>query len=194
MEEIALAIAAEFKSVDAARARQRLDVLASRLDPDKLGDPELRAQDLIDKLSVVAGFAVEGDDHPGSLMIDDVLALRGGHPLALAIVYAAVAARAGITLHPVGDQRIVMLGDPESDPPLAIDPAPGGRGMPAEMQWLCPHLVGLRLLDELGKRYTNRGDLGSSIRVAELRLLLPLHPRLRRGHELGLRRLRSRLN
>ena len=50
------------------------------------------------------------------------------------------------------------------------------------------------MIDELGKRYMNRGDLANPIRLAELRLLLPLHPRLRRGHELALRRLRSRLN
>jgi hypothetical protein len=62
------------------------------------------------------------------------------------------------------------------------------------MRWLCPHLVGLRLIDAIGVRYMNHGDLGSAIRAAELRLLLPLHPRLREHHVLALRKLRARLN
>lgn len=127
-------------------------------------------------------------------MLDDVLALRGGHPLALAIVYAAVAARTGVDLYPVGDERVILLGDPEAQPPLAIDPAPGGHRLPAEMRWLCPHLVALRLLDAIGIRFMNRGDLTGAIRAAELRLLLPLHPRLRKSHVLALRKLQARLN
>src|SRR5688572_18871579 len=144
LEEIALAIAAEFRPVDADRARARLDLLASTVDPEVVGDPQRRAEELIDALDGRAGFKIAGDEHPHSLMLDEVLALRGGHPLALAIVYAAVAARAGFPLHPVGTERVVLLGDPQATPPIAIDPAPG-QPVPAEMRWLCPHLVGLRM-------------------------------------------------
>lgn len=193
LEEIALAIAAEFRPVDAPRARAQLDLLASTVDPHTLADPDRRAEALIDALGGRAGFAVEAEEHPHSLMLDEVLALRGGHPLALAIVYAAVAARAGFTLYPVGTDRTVLLGDPESTPPLAIDPAPGGP-VPTEMRWLCPHVVGLRVIDAIGVRYMNRGNLSAAIRAAELRLLLPLHPRLREHHELALRKLLARLN
>ena len=193
LEEIALAIAAEFRPVDADRARAQLDLLASTVDPAVVGDPERRAEELIDALNERAGFTVEGDGQPHSLMLDEVLARRGGHPLALAIVYAAVAARAGFALHPVGIERVVLLGDPQPTPPLAIDPAPG-QAVPAEMRWLCPHLVGLRMIDAIGIRYMNRGNLAAAIRAAELRLLLPLHPRLREHHLLALRKLRARLN
>lgn len=193
LEEIALAIAAEFKPVDAIRARARLDLLASTVDPQAIADPARRAEELIGALNGRAGFAVEGDEHAHSLMIDEVLARRGGHPLVLAIIYAAVAARAGFPLYPVGTERVVLLGDPEPAPPLVIDPAPDS-SPPPEMRWLCPHVVGLRLIDAIGVRYMNRGNLGAAIRAAELRLLLPLHPRLREHHLLALRKLRARLN
>jgi hypothetical protein len=194
LEEIALAIASEFKPVNVARARAQLDLLATSIDPDTVGDPQRRAEELINALGDRAGFAVDSGDHPHVLMLDSVLAQRSGHPLALAIVYAAVAARAGFKLYPVGDQRAVLLGDPEPQPPLAVDPAPGGRTPPAEMRWLCPHVVALRLLDAIGIGYMNRGHLAGAIRAAELRLLLPLHPRLREHHLLALRKLRARLN
>ena len=194
LEEIALAIAAELKPVDAPWARAELDRLAATVDRSTVDEPELRARALIAALAVGEGFDADSAEHPRSLMLDEVLGRRSGHPLALAIVYAAVAARIGVSLHAVGDRRSILLGDPEADPPLAIDPAPGADQRPQELRWLCPHLVALRMVDELGKRYMNRGDLANPIRLAELRLLLPLHPRLRRGHELGLRRLRSRLN
>ena len=117
LEEIALAIAAELKPVDAPRARAELDRLAATVDRSTVDEPELRAQALIAALAQGEGFAADSAEHPRSLMLDEVLVRRTGHPLALAIVYAAVAARIGVSLHAVGDR--------------ARDPARRPRGGPA---------------------------------------------------------------
>lgn len=194
LDEIALAIAAEFKPVNRDRARARLDLLAESLDPGLLGDPSHRADELVDRLARRAGFEVEREHRPRALMLDEVLADRAGHPLALAVVYAGVARRAGFELYPVGDSDVVLLGDPHSDPPIAIDPVPGGRELPERMRWLCSHLVALRLLDAIGGRFLRRGDLAAGIRAAELRLALPLNAELRAKHEYALAALRARLN
>lgn len=194
LEEIALSIAGELASVRAARARAQLDLLASSLDQRAFADPEQRAAELLEAIGTRAGFSVEGELQPASLMLDVVLEFRAGHPLALAIVYAGVARRAGVELFPIGDSRMVLLGDPEPQPPLAIDPVPGGRRLPAEMRWMCPHLVALRMLETLRGLYLNRGDLARAIRAAELVRLLPLSPATREGSEIALAGLRARLN
>ena len=194
LEEIALAIAGELGSVHAERARAQLDLLASGFDRRALADPEQRAAELLDLLGTRAGFSVEGDLQPASLMLDVVLEFRAGHPLALAIVFAAVARRAGFELYPVGDRRVLLLGDPRPEPAIAIDPVPGGRRPPAQMHWLCPHLVALRLLETLRGRYVNRGDLPRAIRASELAELLPLNAATRERNAIALAALRARLN
>jgi regulator of sirC expression with transglutaminase-like and TPR domain len=194
LEDIALEIAAEFAPVAAGAARLDLDRLADGTQYIAELDPTERARLFVEVLARGEGFACDGDRDPGSLMLDRVLERRAGHPLALAVVYAAVARRAGFELHPIGNQSVCMLGDPQADPPLAIDPVPRGRPLPKPARWLCPHLLALMLINAIGARYMGRGDIGPAIRAAELRLLLPLGRDARARHEQELASLRALLN
>jgi len=194
LDEMALTIAGAFRPVNAGRARARLDLLGQALARRRLDDPTTRAQALVETMTAHAGFAVDDRGDAEALMLDRVLTRSTGHPLSLAIVYAAVAKRAGFDLHVIGARETFLLGDPESDPPLAIDPIPGGRVVRDRLWWLCPHMVGLRLLDEISERYARHGDLRAAILAAELRLLLPVDAGLHRHHELELTKLRAQLN
>jgi hypothetical protein len=194
LEDIALEIAAEFTPVAAGAARLDLDRLASGTRYIAELDPTERARLFVEVLARGDGFTSDGDRDPSSLMLDRVLERRVGHPLALAVVYAAVARRAGFELHPIGNESVCMLGDPQADPPVAIDPVPQGRPLPRPARWLCPHLVALMLINAIGTRYMGRGDLGPAIRAAELRLLLPLSREARERHRQELASLRALLN
>jgi regulator of sirC expression with transglutaminase-like and TPR domain len=195
LEEVALAIAAEFESVGDELARRRLDRLAEDVNLDGLGEEAgPRARELTEALGVRAGFTVCDGESPLALMLDRVLETRHGHPLALAILYAAVARRAGLELWLVGDECEVILASPRCEPPVAVDPVPGGRELQHEMRWLCPHMVAFRLINAIGERYLRRGDLARGIRAAELRTQLPLDPAAIARHELALERLRACLN
>jgi regulator of sirC expression with transglutaminase-like and TPR domain len=127
-------------------------------------------------------------------MLDRVVDRRSGHPYALAVVYAAIGARCGIDLYAVGAGPDLLLADRGARRTVLVDPVPGGRKLGGDPRWLCPHLVALLLVEELGARFGERGDLTRAIRAAELRLQLPLDPRARERHELELRSLRARLN
>jgi regulator of sirC expression with transglutaminase-like and TPR domain len=149
---------------------------------------------LIDRLGDGEGLDRGREDRPEGLLIDRVLASRRGHPLLLAVVYAAVARRAGFDLHPVGNERMVLLGDNDAAPPLALDPVPGGRRPPSELRWLCPHVVGAMMLGALAVRWRQHGQPRLALRALELRLLLPVAPALRARHEHELRAARAQLN
>ncbi|MGH2954034.1 MAG: transglutaminase family protein [Solirubrobacterales bacterium] len=193
LDLVALAIAAEFRPLDEAAATAGLDRLARGLAIAGL-DPEARADAMLAVMSRRHGFDLAPRADPDSLFLDWVIETRRGDPLALAIVYAAVARRAGFELHPVGSPRFLLLGDPSATPPIAIDPVPGGRRPPRSMRWLCPHLVGAAMLGALERRFLERGRIDAAIRAAELRLVLPLGGELRRRHQRELIALRARLN
>lgn len=134
------------------------------------------------------------DRDPQSLMLDRVVADRAGHPYALAIVYAAVGARCGLSPYPVLAGRALLVADRTDESTVLIDPVPGGRPPRGKPAWACPHVVARFLLGAIGERYEERGDLARAIKTAELAGLLPLHGARRRDDEQVLRALRSRLN
>jgi regulator of sirC expression with transglutaminase-like and TPR domain len=187
-------MAAEFRHVEAGRALARLDLIAAEV--GDLGDarPVLRSRRLIEVLDEQVGFEAAADRDPERLMLDRVLEERVGHPYALAIVYAAVAARAGLKLYPVAAGSSLLLGDRDGDRTIIVDPVPGGRPLDERLGWVCPHVVAKIVLDSVGQRYAERGDIARAIRAAELRLKLPLDPSSRTEHELQLDALRARLN
>ena len=99
---------------------------------------------------------------------------RRAHPLALAIIYAAVARRLGFELVTVGIDRLAILADPSSTPTVVFDPSGRMRQPPSAIRWLCPHVVGAMMLEALATRYFERGDLQTSIHALELAMALPL--------------------
>lgn len=196
LDELALALAAEFRDVDADTALAHLDALGEevRLVP---GDP-------LDALAVVLGdrhrFAgdTEAYDDPANSMLDIVLQRRTGLPILLSVVYVEVAERAGIELAGVGLPGHYVVGSFGGRQPVLLDPFAGGARLEVEPSehvrpWAA-HETALRMLNNLVGSFTRRNDVGRAIRAAEMRLELPLdgQPAAALGAEL--RALRARLN
>ena len=111
LDELLLALAAEFHDVDADRALRRLDRLASGVDPMAIGArAELAA--LVDVLDCFCEMPADGRD-PAELMLDQVLEQRRGASLLLGVVRSEVARRAGIAVPfevaPPHDTALVVL-------------------------------------------------------------------------------------
>jgi regulator of sirC expression with transglutaminase-like and TPR domain len=198
VEELALAIAGEFRLVGVAAVRAELDDLGAEVaaarGPDAVGDAA--ALQLV--LGERHGFRGDQDeyDHPDNSMIDLVLERRRGLPIVLSAVYVAVAARAGIPLSGVGLPGHFVVAHVGADPPIVLDPFAGGevseRRGPVR-PWTA-HATALRMLNNMVAAYTRRGDLMSAIRAAELRLQLPSHGDERERLADEALALRARLN
>lgn len=159
LDELLLALAAEFHEIDADGALRRLDRLAERVDPLAIGArAELAA--LVDALHSFCELPADGRD-PTGLMLDLVLERRRGAGLMLEVVRHEVARRIGIA-------------------------APFDLGV--------PHDTAILVLDDLIRAYEHWCDLGSAIKAARLRLLLPGPPALLERHEREAMTLLARLN
>ncbi len=200
LDALALALAAELRSVQAAAVLARLDDLAAEVREvaDATGG-ELAALSFV--LGERHGFAgaEEEYDHPDHSMLDLVVERRRGLPIALSVVYVETARRAGIALDGVGLSGHYVVGQFRAGcAPVLLDPFGGGGPVdaanPAEVRPWAPHETVLRMLNNLVGSYTRRNDLGRAIRAAEMRLELSLQPELREGLAAELRGLRARLN
>jgi regulator of sirC expression with transglutaminase-like and TPR domain len=208
LDELALSIAVELRGIggDAVRgALERLDALGAELAAE-LADraaagADAEASACADVLGDRHGFAGDAEqyDDPANSMLDLVLERRRGLPILLSVVYAEVARRAGVALAGVGLPGHYVVGHFGASPPLLLDPFAGGAPVageaPAEhvRPWGA-HETALRMLNNLVGSYQRRGDVGSAIAAAAMRLELPLHRRLRDALETDLRRIRARLN
>lgn len=205
LDELALAIAAEFRAVDAQAAFARLDDLGIEL--KAACDGSSPAQETSACRAVLGerhGFL--GDrkryDHPDNSMLDLVLSRRRGLPILLSVVYVEAARRAGIALAGVGLPGHYVVGHFGADPPLLLDPFSGGlqaTNLPADLPSQAVRPWGnyetcLRILNNLTSTYSARADVTHAIRAAELRLELPLPEPARAALELELRSLRANLN
>jgi regulator of sirC expression with transglutaminase-like and TPR domain len=204
LDWLALALAAEFRDVDAAAAIATLDLLGAELSHEAgrtSGAPGQLARACAQLLGDKHGFAGDRDryDHPDNSMLDVVLARRRGLPILLSVVYIEVARRAGIALCGVGLPGHFVVGDLASDPPLLLDPFAGGQTVEAdaELDLIRPwraHEIAMRMLNNLAAAYRRRGDLGAAIRATRMRLTLPADGRLRNTLDAELRSLQARLN
>jgi len=204
VEELALGLAAEFGPVDPDAARAHLDALAveveqelAQLDPDP-----------VSALGAVMGqrHGFSGDvrdyDHPDNSMLPIVIERRRGLPITLAVVYVAVARRAGIPLRGVGLPGHFVAGHfpVAGGRPELLDPFHAGvrirvPDLPESLlrPW-GPHETALRMLNNLVAAFTKRGALAHAIRAADMRLLLPVEPADMERLTLEARALRARLN
>ena len=98
LADLLLALAAEFRDVDAAAADARLDELALPLFGLAGGDLRAAAARLATLLDTDPGFDADRASVAG-LWLDSVLEARAGHPLVLAALTAEVGRRAGLPTH-----------------------------------------------------------------------------------------------
>jgi len=199
LDELALALAGEFRPVDADAALAELDRLGLELAPAAGAGPALEAEAVRELLGQRHGFVGErGEyDHPDNSMLDLVLERRRGLPILLAVIYLEVARRAGIALAGVGLPGHYVVGHFGQAPPLLLDPFGGGRPLARPERPLepwGPHETALRMLNNLVGSYQRRADLTRAIRAAELRLALPLGEAQRDALTTQLNSLRAVLN
>ena len=204
MDALALALAAEFRTVDAPGAIATLDVLGAELSR-AISHTNLSPDEVVlacgQLLGVAHGFAGDRDryDHPDNSMLDIVLSSRRGLPILLSVVYIEVARRAAIPLAGVGLPGHFVVGHFGTDPPLLLDPFAGGCAVDAEIpqqlvrRWQ-PHEIAMRMLNNLVAAYRRRGDLGQAIRAAGMRLTLAAEGSLRDILQTELRALQAQLN
>jgi regulator of sirC expression with transglutaminase-like and TPR domain len=204
LDRLALALAAAFRPVDAARALATLDRLGEEVASALHGvpvTPEAEALALAHVLGTLHGFAGDTQqyDRPENSMLDRVLERRRGLPILLSAVYVEVARRAGVPLAGVGlpgHYVVAHFGAPE---PLLLDPFSGGvhvtPDVPAALvrPWT-PHETAMRMLNNLVPSLRRRGDLAGALRAAELRLALPADAGERDRVRAELATLRAHLN
>lgn len=203
LDALALALAAEFREVDAAAAFARLDALGERLSERLEATPPVPAEEARVTAAVLGGEeAFVGDDedydHPDNSMLDLVLERRRGLPILLSVVYVEVARRAGIALAGVGLPGHYVVGHFGEVPPLLLDPFDGGARLnpstALDLRAWGPHETALRMLNNLVGSYRRRADLARAIRAAELRLELPLDDSATAAYGAELRSLQASLN
>lgn len=205
LDELALALAAEFHPADREGALETLDALGAELAEHVApGSPAEEAEACRLVLGERHGFTGDREryDHPENSMLDRVLNRRRGLPIVLSVVYVETARRAGIPLGGVGLPGHFVVGHFGADPPLLLDPFSGG--LPAQgpageaprgvlRPWR-NHETIMRMLNNLTATFSARADFPSAIRAAELRLALPVPEAARPPLELELRSLRANLN
>src|SRR3954469_3892657 len=204
LDELALAVAAEFRPVEAGAALAALDTLGGELRvmiAEADGTRAADARACVELLGERHGFAGDREeyDHPDNSMLDRVLARRRGLPIVLSVVYVAVAERAGVRLGGVGLPGHFVVGHFGAQPAVLLDPFAGGAPIDGTAE---PHLVrpwtaaeiAMRMLNNLVGSYQRRGDLGRAITAARLRLELPAVGAVHERLEGELRRLQARLN
>jgi regulator of sirC expression with transglutaminase-like and TPR domain len=139
------------------------------------------------------GNELEYND-PRNLYLNDVIDRQTGIPATLAIIYVAVAQRAGIRALPVGLPGRVVVRIESADGPILIDPFERGRELTEEEcqtivrnvygrrnRWrehfldpITPRQLIQRLIHNLKATYLQRGDEERAGRMIEL--LLAMYP------------------
>ena len=131
LDLLALAMAAAFRPVDAARALATLDALGQEV-AGVLHGAARTPRGARPSPSRMSGHAarLRGDteqyDRPENSMLDRVLERRRGLPILLSAVYVEVARRAGVPLAGVGLPGHYVVGHFGAPEPLLLDPFGGG--------------------------------------------------------------------
>ena len=204
LDVLTLALAAEFREVDAGVATATLDGLGAELSMDAAqtaGTPEVQARACADLLGGAHGFVGDREDydHPDNSMLDVVLERRRGLPILLSVVYVEVGRRAGVPLAGVGLPGHFVVGHFGADPPFLLDPFSGGAAVEADVDegllrpWRASEIA-MRMLNNLVGSYQRRSDLGAAIRAAGMRLALPAEEAFRDALRAELRAMQAQLN
>jgi hypothetical protein len=174
LADLLLALAAEFRAVDAAAADARLDALALPLFGAASDSPRSAASRLARVLDREPGFDADRTSLAG-LWLDAVLDARAGHPLLLAAVAAEVGRRAGLAVHVLSSPTGWYAGLTDGERLWLIDTTMDGRRPDAwNMRPHCAHEVAFAALLGLTERFERLGDTRRAGQATLLRGRLPL--------------------
>ncbi len=204
LDLLALALAAAFRPVDAARALATLDELGEEVAgalQDSARTPQAEALAVSHVLGTLRGFAgdTEQYDRPENSMLDRVLERRRGLPILLSTVYIEAARRADVALAGVGLPGHYVVAHFGAAEPLLLDPFGGGTPIAPDVPsalirpWT-PHETAMRMLNNLVPAFRRRGDLTGALRAAELRLAIPADASEQARLDAELAALRALLN
>jgi hypothetical protein len=172
--EILLALAGEFRDVDAAAADARLDELALPLFGMAGGDLRVAAAALANILDTDPGFDADRSSVAG-LWLDAVLESRAGHPLVLAAIATEVGRRAGLNVHVLSAPTGWYAGLGDGDRLWLVDATmDGSKADPWSLRRHCAHELAFAALMGLGERYEKVGDAHRAGRAEILRSQLPM--------------------
>jgi regulator of sirC expression with transglutaminase-like and TPR domain len=168
-----LALAAEFRPVDADAADERLDELARPLF-EMTGSPQAAASALARVIDRDPGFDAERMSVAG-LWFDVVLESGAGHPLVLAAIAAELGRRAGLTVYVLSSSTGWYAGLADEERLWLVDTTMDGRRIETwRLRRHCTHELAFAALLGLSDRFEKLGDTRRAGRCALLRQQLPL--------------------
>ncbi len=141
------------------------------------------------------GFTGQRDDyyHPDNALLSRVLETRTGLPILLSVLYTSVARRAGLAAWGIAQPGHFYVGIGDTAGPIVLDPFDDGRRVEldelaerlrvatagrvsfarAQLRPVSPAMTVRRILNNLTRDYTNRGEVRDALWTVELKLLLP---------------------
>jgi regulator of sirC expression with transglutaminase-like and TPR domain len=172
--DLMLALAAEFRDVDAEAADRRLDDLALPLFGLAGGDLRVAAAQLANVLDTDPGFDADRSTVAG-LWLDAALEARAGHPLVLAALTAEVGRRAGLQVHVLSAPTGWYAGLADGERLWLVDATMDGRRAdPWSLRRHCTHELAFAALLGLSERFERLGDTRRAAQATLLRSRLPL--------------------
>jgi hypothetical protein len=191
-EQMAFALGDELGMQAPDGAERRLEQLAAAIGAslDPLGELEQLCR-------VVRGSYVVKSN--GSPLLSQVLLRGGGQSDGLAVLAAAVAARARIDVDLVSDgDRLFLahraLGAPTIADVAREEPLFDGRTLGTDLTWQCGHESAFAVLRQVARRADQTGDLATELASLALLLELPLTDDARQSYLAHHRHLLARLN
>lgn len=141
------------------------------------------------------GFTGQRDDyhHPDNAMLSKVLDTRTGLPILLSVLYTSVARRAELPAWGIAQPGHFYAGIGDPSMPIVLDPFDDGREVShdelaerlrvatagrvsfarAQLRPVSPPMTVRRILNNLTRDFTNRGEVRQALWTVELKLLLP---------------------
>lgn len=198
LAELALCICAERDpDLDVDTALLRVDALADGLlTSGRLsGDPESDATALARYLAEDHGFTGDVDDYhdPANGLLSEVLDRHRGLPIVLSVLYVSVARRVRIPAWGIAHPGHYYVGVGTRDRTTVLDPFHDGAVVPADelaarlraatagrieftrahLRPAGPAITTRRILNNLTRDFTNRGDLEDALWTVDCKLVLP---------------------
>lgn len=201
LAEAALCVCADLTGdVDVDVQLLRLDAIADalRVRGPVTGDAERDAALLVDELAGQRGFTGNHDDYydPDNALLTRVLDRRQGLPITLSVLYVSIARRVGMPAWGIALPGHYYVGIGTRDRPVVLDPFANGRivdrdelaerirtATAGRVEFTRAHLRAAnaattvrRILNNLTRDYTNRGQLSEALRAVEVKQVLPNSP------------------